>query len=82
MGKYATVTVKIDNGEMNTTSTIETTTEDDGATIIIGRGYLPYITHEDAQITVNVSTVDSFTPTLTSVLDDIENDRQVLSFTR
>jgi hypothetical protein len=62
------------------------TTEDDGATVLIGLGYLPGIAtaaaNGDVTVTVLTTTTDIFEPTAAEAVPDVENNTQTITFTR
>lgn len=80
------VTRDPETGDPNGSTSQAGTTEDDGATVVIGLGYLPGIAtaaaNGDVTVTVLTTTQDVFEPTAADAVPDVENNTQTITFTR
>lgn len=69
------------DGVANGETSFETTTADDGATVVIPIGYLPGLaTALPGDITVRVAAINETAPVSASVVVDYETEQQTVTF--
>lgn len=74
-----------ENGDINGSTEQSGLTDDEGATVVIGLGYLPGIAaaaaNGDVSVTVLTVTETPLSPTGASTTPDYDNNTQTISFT-
>lgn len=69
------------SGDVNGETSFETTTADDGASVVIPIGHLPGLDAAlPGDITVRVATINEIAPVSASVVVDYETEQQTVTF--